>query len=404
MNYTNLTQMANPSFQHLINQSAVFHYLHVSGATYKNAIAQALGISLPSVTRALNALIERGFVEHTEYRKNKQSRVVPYYQATIQKSIIIAIDLLYCTIMGSGLTEKYPIQKCDFMAEESVVKSIKHYIDDYVENVMKRDITDIKSICIGSPGIVNVDKGYVETAIYHPNLEKIPLKAELSAHYHCSVRIENVVNLAAFANFCELAKAHSNIVACDVGAEIGAGLIINNSLYRGQNNIAGETGFFVDDLNKPDENYNVSCTLKSLNQKLIQSKLLTKTDTSLVEIEDSSFLQNIQTLFNLAHMGDYQAINLIMEHVKSIILMLNKIEILLNPEMIFIGGDICSINYTDELFLKPLNDLYEPIRKMKHPVYFSAYGRDTTLQGACAMGLELYLSQEFPYVLNSTSL
>ncbi len=79
--------------------------------------------------------------------------------------------------------------------------------------------------------------------------------------------------------------------------------------------------------------------------------------------------------------------------------MLNKIEILLNPELIFIGGDICSIHYSEELFLTPLNSLYAPIRKMKDPVYFSAYGRNTSLQGAREMGLELYLSQEFPYIL-----
>jgi len=208
-----------------------------------------------------------------------------------------------------------------------------------------------------------------------------------------------LVNLAAFANYCQLSKAHSNIVACDVGTEIGAGLIINDSLYRGQNNIAGETGFFVDDLSKPAENYNELCTLKALHKKCIEAQIISKDDNTAREIHDKSYLKDIQTLFNLAYDGNTQAVQLITEHIKSIILMLNKIEILLNPEMIFISGDICSINYSEELFLKPLNELYAQIRKMKDPVYFSAYGRNTSLQGAREMGLELYLSQEFPYIL-----
>ena len=391
--------MANPSFQHQINQSAVFHYLLESGPTYKNAISQALGISLPSVTRALNALSDRGFVEHTENRKNKQSRVVPYYQATIKESLIIAIDLLYNTIMGSGLYEKYPIQQCDFITDKPLIENIQHYIDDYVKNTIKGDIKNIKSICIGSPGIVNVEKGYVETAIYHPTLENVPMKQELSVIYDCSVFIENVVNLAAFANYCQLSRKHSNIVACDVGAEIGAGLIINNAVYRGQNNIAGETGFFVDNLSRPSENYNEACTLKSLLSRAVVARILPPEVDPERELPHKEFLERVQALFELAHNGNLLAIDLIIDHVKSIILMLNKIEILLNPEMIFIGGDICSINHTEELFLTPLNALYEPIRKMKDPVYYSAYGCDTTLQGACEMGLEKYLSQIFPYVL-----
>ncbi len=68
MNYTNLTQMANPSFQHQINQSAVFHYLRESGPTYKNAISQAPGISLPSVTRVLNALSRNFFLTTMKFR------------------------------------------------------------------------------------------------------------------------------------------------------------------------------------------------------------------------------------------------------------------------------------------------------------------------------------------------
>jgi len=89
-----------------------------------------------------------------------------------------------------------------------------------------------------------------------------------------------LVNLAAFANYCQLAKEHSNIVSCDVGTEIGAGLIINDSLYRGQNNIAGETGFFVDDLSKPADNYNELCTLKALHKKCIDAQIIPKDDNA----------------------------------------------------------------------------------------------------------------------------
>lgn len=399
MHYINLTQMANPSVQRAINLSAVFNYLREYGPTYKQHISRALGISLPSVTRALNALIERGFAEHTEYRKNKKSRTVPYYQITIKENFVIAIDVLKGTISGRNLNSSFPVEQFHIHNTDPLIPSLVREIHIFLQNTLEKKAEQIQAICIGLPGIVDVERGIVNRAIYHPNLESIPIKDELEKIFHCPVFVDNVVNLAVYANYCELNRKHENIAACDIGLEIGAGLMINGSIYRGSNYIAGETGFFIDDLTNHDVNYKKTCTFRSLAKDMLRVGF----GPSNYRIEDietnaSKCIEISEYLFLEVHKGNIKAKDILDTYIRRIILMLNKIEILLNPERIIIGGDICCLPSSKEVFLDRLNTLYRPIRQMQSPISYSSYGSQVTLEGACQFGLELYLREEFPYV------
>lgn len=395
--------MANPSFQHKINQSAVFHYLREHGPTYKKHISQALGISLPSITRALNALIERGFAEHTEYRKNKQSRTVPYYQITIHDSVIIAMDILKGTISGRTLAEMFPIDSFTLNSSTPFIGTMIDVITTYVTNKLNRSVEDIGFICIGLPGIVNVQTGIVEKAIYHPDLEKQCIKEPLKSHFGCNVFIDNVVNLAAFANYCEFNKRYGNIVACDIGMEIGAGLIINHSVYRGENNIAGETGFFINDLDHPEINCKKTCTFRALNRRIIAAGIVHPEGAEgKGRGEEEECFRNVTRLFEEAQNGNAGAVAILDDYIARIILMLNKVEILLNPKKIVLGGDICCLPHSADVFLEPLNDRYLAVRQMDDPVCFSKHGIHVTLYGACEMGLETFLSEEFPYMMKES--
>jgi predicted NBD/HSP70 family sugar kinase len=400
VHYITLSQMANPTLQHKINQSAVFHYLREHGPAYKKQIAQALQISIPSVTRALDALIERGFSEQIEHRKSKQQRTVPYYAITIQDAVIIAMDVLKRTIVARNLEETFPVKEFTYNPEKPLIDEFAQIITTYVAADLGRKVSDIASICIGLPGIVNVEKGIVEKAIYHRELEHVQLKKLLSQAFSCSVFIDNVVNLAAYANYCEIDKKFGNIVACDIGIEVGAGLVINHRIYRGENHIAGETSFFIDDLRNPSENCKETCTFQSLSSLIERSPIYEAVKTAPAYGEyEPRYMKNIAGLFALAHEEHQEALDILDAYIVRVVLMINKIEILLNPKKIFIGGDVCSLPHSREVFLDRLNALYQPIQQVKNPVRYSQHGRNITLYGASEMGLEVYLKKEFPYIL-----
>ncbi|NLV85102.1 MAG: ROK family transcriptional regulator [Spirochaetales bacterium] len=401
MRYISLSQTVNPAYQLIINQSAVFHYLREHGPTYRNQIATALNISLPSVARALKALVERGFVELIDYRRNNQARTVPYYQITIKDSIMLSLDLLKGVIAAQHITDLFSIAYFKLDTSKYIVDDLVDIITDYVENTLNRSIDSVKSICIGSPGIVDVDEGIVKKAIFHPGLEGVPLKASLEKKLNCIVLIDNVVNIAAYANYCETERKVSNIVSCDIGLEIGTGLLINGQIHRGSHFMAGETGFFTDDIDEPLNNFKRTHTFRALCCELAfheEGKVLDWTTLS-----EEYCLQKTRIVFERALDGDELANQLLATYIDKIIRMLNKVEVLLDPDLIVIGGDICQMPHSETLFLQHLNDRFRPTRQVKKDVRYSKYGPLVTLYGAGQMALDHYFSAEFPYIMGNGS-
>jgi len=394
MHYIKLIQTANSSMQYKINMSVVFHYIWDNGETYRNEIASTLGMSLPAVNRAVIALIDMGFVEISEVRRNVKSRTVPYYRVVIEDVVILTIDYLKGLIGSFQGGNLVCVQKLSSLSNFTI-EAFTNEISDYVLNKLQRKITDIKSICIGFPGIVDEDKGMVITAIYHRDLEGISIKEVLEKKYNCQVFIDNVVNIAVYANYCEFNKKYKNIVSFDLGMEMGAGLLINGQTYRGEGFIAGETGFFVHNLEDPIINYKMTNTFRSLcvdaELKFHGKKL------DVLKIEEDYCREIVNDLFVKANQGDSDCLELIDSYIERIVLMLNKVDVLLNPRIIVLSGDVCQLPNSEHLFLDVLNKKFNCVRKCKEKVCYSKFGALVTLQGGGETALENYISKQFPY-------
>lgn len=397
MQYITLSQTVNPAYQLIINQSAVFHCLREHGPTYRNEISNFLHISLPSVGRALKALMERGFVELVDYRKNCQSRTVPFYQITIKDNIVISLDLLKGAIAAQDLNGLFSIAYFKLDKNRPVDEDLKGIIERYVVDTLGRKLESVKSICIGSPGIVDVDKGIILKAIFHPAFEGVLLKKHLEEYFGCAVFIDNVVNIAAYSNYCEFDKEVKNIVSCDIGLEIGVGLLVDGHVHRGASYMAGETGFFTDDCDNPQINYKRTHTFRSICSEMAMELESKKVDP--FDLEEGYCLSKTRELFLSVCEGDAVTEKILDAYIDKIALMLNKIEVLLNPDKIVISGDICQMPHSEELFLKRLNARYSPLRKMQKELCYSKYGPLVTLYGAGEMALEKYFLAEFPYVM-----
>ncbi|MDD2406590.1 MAG: ROK family transcriptional regulator [Sphaerochaetaceae bacterium] len=399
MHYISLSQTVNPAYQLIINQSAVFHYLREHGPTYRNQIANALNISLPSVARALKALVERDFVELVDYRRNDQARTVPYYRITIKDTIMLSLDLLKGAIAAQDLSGLFSIGYFKLDKEKNVVEDLVSIITDYVHDNLKRPLSSVKSICIGSPGIVDVDEGVVLKAIFHPGLEHVQLKKALSDHFDCLVFIDNVVNIAAYANYWEFSNEISNIISCDLGLEIGTGLLIDGHIHRGAHYMAGETGYFTDNIDNPTINYKRTRTFRTICCEM--ARLLENREVDITALDEDYCLNKTAELFESAFQGNPIANQILNEYIDKIIVMLNKVDVLLNPELIVIGGDICQMPHSELLFLQRLNDRYKPLRQMRQDICYSKYGPLVTLYGAGQMALEQYFFEEFPYMMGN---
>jgi predicted NBD/HSP70 family sugar kinase len=96
---------------------------------------------------------------------------------------------------------------------------------------------------VASPGLVNPDLGVVETS---SNLawKKVPFAHILSENLSgIPVHIENISNAAALGEKAYgIGKGYPNLIYLSVSIGIGAGIIIDNTVFRGSRGYAGEIG------------------------------------------------------------------------------------------------------------------------------------------------------------------
>lgn len=104
-------------------------------------------------------------------------------------------------------------------------------------------IANIKGIAIGVPSIVDVAQGLVLNATNIAAWQNMPLKSCLEQHFNLPVYINNNVNcFVAGESLTRSASKYADMVGICLGTGLGAGIMINHTLYTGSNYTAGEIG------------------------------------------------------------------------------------------------------------------------------------------------------------------
>ena len=121
-------------------------------------------------------------------------------------------------------------------------------VDEVLNEIIKliNNLTNshtVKAIGIGVPGVVDVIQGIVYDVVNIPLWKEVPLKNILESHFNIPVFINNDANCFAVGeHYFGKGKETSSMVGLTIGTGMGAGLIINNKLFTGQNCGAGEVG------------------------------------------------------------------------------------------------------------------------------------------------------------------
>jgi glucokinase len=102
----------------------------------------------------------------------------------------------------------------------------------------------VDAVGIGAAGFVDIVRSGV---LFAPNLawRNEPLKKQVGDYVGLPVMVENDANAAAWAEATlGAARGLQHVMLVAVGTGIGAGIVLNGQVYRGQFGIAGEPGHY----------------------------------------------------------------------------------------------------------------------------------------------------------------
>ena len=114
-------------------------------------------------------------------------------------------------------------------------------IDNIIDGVRKLGACDAIGISCGGP--LDSKTGVIMSPPNLPGWDNIPIVSMLETEFHTPVFLQNDADACALAEWKFGAGIGTkNMVFCTFGTGLGAGLILNGSLYTGASNMAGELG------------------------------------------------------------------------------------------------------------------------------------------------------------------
>lgn len=135
---------------------------------------------------------------------------------------------------------------------QGTIDEVLEQLSDLTDRLINSNVT---SIGIGVPGLVNNDEQLVYDVVYIPSWKKVPLQKLMEDRYNIPVYVENDANCFALGEYYfGKGQGYHSIIGLTIGTGLGSGLIINKKLYAGKNGGAGEFGM-IDYLDKTCEYY-----------------------------------------------------------------------------------------------------------------------------------------------------
>lgn len=413
MRATHVARTADANLQNSINISIIFNYLRERGPSYRAQIAKALNISLPAVSRAIENLIDHGYVVADEQVRTQSGKKVAAVRINIQKGAVLGVDLLServrmalfdfsSTVRGSyaGKRLAESTNLVDDLAGE-----IEKFLADLHRNSTEQPIPPLKALTVGVPAVIDVGTQRPMNAYLYENLEDLDLKAELSRRLGIEVYLENIVKLAALGEHrYGKGKHYKDLVFIQVGNGVGAGIIMDNELVRGAGGAAGEIGFTVTN----EESLGYTHDHKGYLEQFASTQGIREVAQRALEHGEQSRMRDmaggdpaqlaIHHVFAAAADGDEVARTVLDAAVSKLTIAALNLSIVLNPELMVFGGDISSCPSVEELLIEPISAALDRLVPFARPeISVSTLGEDAGVYGASLMAVESLLVGRYPY-------
>lgn len=409
-----MQRTANAYLQREMNISAVFNCIRTHSPTFRAEIARSLTLSAPGVSRAVDDLVEAGFVVERGAVRTKSGKRAGRVEVNAEHAKVIAVDLL---------KGELKLGQFDFAGEGRVRHTgVDLSGADNLANALVREIerTGVRGagpttegprllIGLGVPAAVDGATGRILGASISPQLEHVDIKGILEQRFGATVYVENDVKLAALAEHrYGHGRGHRSMVYVDVSNGIGVGIVIDGQIVRGASGFAGEIGYAQTSATTMRHDVATGNTLEktaSLGAIAGEAQLAARrgVDSKLVpDRRPGAHAVTAADVFSAAADGDRLSAELISRAVDRFTVSLMHAMLLLDPNIVVIGGDLYEMPHAKRLFLDPLQEsLTSALPFSPPPLIFSALGADACVRGAARLALDQYSTSHFPFRVQS---
>jgi glucokinase len=365
-----------------INRSCVLEIIRLQGPISRTAISQQLDVSLPTVMRIVDDLLQDELIQcdpETQWSGGRRRSLISF---NADSHVVLGIDLGGTKMFGAMSS----------LAGEVIDEiHIPHHGtsgDDSYDQLLAMVRTllaspklggrPVRGIGVGAPGVTRHEEGVIAWA---PSLQwrEYPLRAKLEQATGIPVSVDNDVNLAVLGELWFGAGRNvKNLALITVGTGIGSGIVINGVLYRGTHEASGEIGYFLPGrpfLGKRYQGFGALEQLASGNGIAERARLALRGKRTEAELAALT----AEEVFQAARESHAWAIGVIDETVDYLAMAVANVQALLDPELIVLGGGVAR---SADLLIQPILRRLEGGLPYPPALVPSALGSQAAVMGA----------------------
>ena len=369
---------ASPQLLRHLNEQTVFEAIRVGAPISRAEISRRAGISKPTVSLALQSLVDAGLVREATRGPDGPGYGAIYFEPVAEAALALALDLGTHFVRGAicdlgwSIRARQDVELAEADADVAL-DAIARLRGSLIE-ATGLPATLVDGAVVGVPGVVETDSSVLRLAANVAGLEGRTFGAELGEALGVPVTLENDINLAALGEQSQgVARGVSNFAFLSVGAGLGAGLVLDGELRRGRNGAAGELDFALGLRGDGDD----PCA--AAVSALAAERAAGRSDTALTAPYDP------RGVFAAARTGDATASEVVDELARRIALHVAPVAAVADVELVVLGG---GIGTNGDLLLEPVSRRLADWLPFPPRLEVSTLGDAAVLTGALALGLQ----------------
>ncbi|HEV8688035.1 MAG TPA: ROK family transcriptional regulator [Gaiellaceae bacterium] len=375
---------ATPPLLKRLNERTVLEAIRTDAPISRAEISRRAGISKPTVSIALQSLLEAGLVREARPDPARPSYGAVFFEPVPEAAFVLGVDVGARFVRGAlcdlrGATRARQDVELRGPAAADVVETIGQLSESLLD-AAGIEVELVDSTVVGVPGVIDRSSGRVHITHFE-SLEGFGLADALRDRLRRPVTLENDINLAALGEQRQgIAHGVENFVFLSIGTGLGAGVVLHGELHRGRNGAAGEVDFAFAGLGEDVDP--CASAVSALAERMAAGDGRTSTAPP----------YEARAIFAAARAGDDVARAVVDETARRIALHIGPIAAVTDVELVVLGG---GLGANGDLLLGPVRERLAAWLPYPPRVEVSSLGEAAVLTGALAVGLRSALENVF---------
>jgi predicted NBD/HSP70 family sugar kinase len=375
---------ATPPLLKDLNERSVLEAIRAGAPISRAEISRRAGISKPTVSLALQSLLDAGLVREASGNPSGPRYGAVFFEPVAEAALVLGFDVgarflraALCDLHGV-VRARQDVELTGASAEASVeaIAALREALPAAAGLAQR----PVDGVVVGVPGVVEAGSSRLRLATNVPGLEGMPFASELEERLGLPVRVENDVNLAALGEqWRGVASGVEDFAFLSIGTGLGAGLVLHGELHRGRNGAAGE----VDYVSAGREGDVDPCAAALSG---VAAALAAGASTVLAPPYD------VRDVFAAARAGDAVARGVVEEEARRIALHIVPLAAVADVALVVLGG---GLGANSDLLLEPVRSLLAEWVPYPPRVEVSSLGEAAVLTGALSVGVREALDSVF---------